>query len=125
MENDLNAMLQSVLSDPAQMAKLTRAAQALMGGAESPAPPPPAEDASASAAPAAPGLGAQDMDILSALGGALGGRKEASRSTALLMAMRPYMKPEKREKLDRAMKLTQMVRMVQAVLGRMGGGDGL
>ena len=114
MDNELGAMLQSVLSDPEQMAKISEMAQGLMGGAASSAETPPA--------PPAP---AGDAKVLSELGALFGGKTETSRSTALLMAMRPYMKPEKQEKLDRAMKLSKMVRIAHAVMGQMGGGHGI
>lgn len=114
MDADIGSMIQSVLSDPAQMEKITRMAQGLMGG--EPDPPKAPEPA-----PVSEG----DTKLLGALARTLGGRSENSRSTALLMAMRPYMKPEKQEKLDRALRLTNMLRIAQAVLGQMGGGHGL
>ena len=45
-----------------------------------------------------------------------------SRSTALLMAMRPYMKPEKQEKLDRAMQIARMANIAGLVMNQYGGG---
>ena len=114
MDADLGSLLNSVLSDPEQMAKISEMAQGLMGGAS--------QSAEAPAAPSAPG---GDAKVLSELGALFGGKTETSRSTALLMAMRPYMKPEKQEKLDRAMKLSKMVRIAQAVMGQMGGGHGI
>ena len=118
MDSDLNAMLQSVLSDPEQMAKITQMAQGLMGGGGS-----GSEKREATAGPFSEG----ESKLLSALGKTLGGGENGgrSRSTALLMAMRPYMKPEKQEKLDRALKMTQMVRIAQAVMREVGGGHGL
>ena len=101
MDGDIGTMLQAVLSDPAQMAKLTEAAQGLFGGAPQETAPdkePVRQDA--------PAFSGDETRILSALGKTLGGNAGSGRSTALLMAMRPYMKPEKKEKLDRAMKLS-------------------
>lgn len=114
MDADLNSMIQSVLSDPAQMAKLTEMAQGFMGSA-------PAEQKPK--APAA--FSGGEANLLNALSKALGGSAGSSRSTALLMAMRPYMKPEKQEKLDRALKLTQMVSIAQMVMQQIGGGHGV
>ena len=96
------------------MAKITEMAQGFMGGSGAQTEP-----------PAASSVSAGDAKVLNELGKLFGGRGEASRSTALLMAMRPYMKPEKQEKLDRAMKLTRMVRIAQSVMGQMGGGHGV
>ena len=111
MDSDIGSLIQSVLSDPEQMAKLTDMAQGLLGGA---APEPEQKKAE---------MPDSDAKLLAALGKSLGG--SSSRSTALLMAMRPYMKPEKQEKLDRAMKLSQMVRIAQTVMGQIGGSHGL
>ena len=111
MDGDLNGLIQSVLSDPEQMAQITKLAQGLMGEGAPPEAPaqekPPREDGSG---------------LLSSLGKAFSGDRERSRSTALLMAMRPYMRPEKQEKLDRAMKLARMVSVVGTVMRQYGGG---
>lgn len=119
MEGELGSLLQSVLSDPDQMAQITQLAQGLMGGSapgETPGAPEPA--------PSEGKASGSDPGLLSALGKAFsrpGGEKQ-SRSTALLLAMRPYMRPEKQEKLDRALKMAQMVRVAGAVLREFGGG---
>lgn len=119
MDGDLGSLLQSVLSDPEQMAKISRMAQGLMdavpAGESGPEAPP-------SAAPEPP---RGEAGILSALGRAFAPREEKNRSTALLLAMRPYMRPEKQEKLDRAMKIAKMARIAGAVMGEYGGGHGL
>lgn len=119
MDDDLGSMLQSVLSDPAQMAKISEMAQGLMGGA------PQTQTQEPPSAPQEQPFSGTEAKLLSALGRSLGGNGGASRSTALLMAMRPYMKPEKQEKLDRAMKLSQMVRIAQSVMRELGGGHGV
>jgi hypothetical protein len=77
----------------------------------------------AAAAPAAgtSGISEGDSRMLTSLGKLFTGKEDKSRSTALLMAMRPYMRPEKQEKLDRAMKIAQMVHIAGAVLQVYGG----
>ena len=117
MDGDIGSLLQSVLSDPAQMAKVSEMAKGLMGGAGG--------EAEKQEAASAPLFSDGETKLLSALGRSLGGNTGRSRSTALLMAMRPYMKPEKQEKLDRAVKMTQMVRIAQEVMRQMGGGHGV
>lgn len=130
MDGDIGAMLQSVLSDPEQMAKITQMAQSLMKGQEAPTGLPAPETANtASEAPAAaqqaggtPVFSEGEAKLFSALGKAFASSGGKSRSTALLVAMRPYMKPEKQEKLDRAMKLAKMVHVAGAVMKEYGGG---
>lgn len=123
MDGDIGAMLQSVLSDPEQMAKLTQMAQGLMGAQQE-----QQTQAEPTAVPPAVSGGGMPFSIgetqlLSALGRAFASGGGKSRSTALLTAMRPYMKPEKQEKLDRAMRLARLLTIASAVMKEYGGGD--
>ena len=120
MENDLSSMLQSILSDPEQMGKVAMLAQSLMGDGASPgqesAPPPPKPNHTTNGLNGLAGM----LDGLLSRGG------KPTRSTALLKAMRPYMRPEKQEKLDRALRVAGIVHAVQSVMGAYGGeGHGL
>lgn len=127
MDGDIGALIQSVLSDPEQMAQITQLAQGLMGsqgGEGLPSPETPVGE-TASPIPAMPDFSQGEMKLLSALGKAFAaGKSSNSRSTGLLVAMRPYMKAEKQEKLDRAMKIAQMVHVAGAVMKEYGGGLG-
>lgn len=118
MDSDLGAMLESVLSDPAQMEKITHMAQSLMGGGS---PSSDSENRSASDQ----GIHSQQKEsggsILSLLGKTFGGNRPKSRSTQLLLAMRPYMRPEKQEKLDRAIKIAEIVHVAGVVMKEYGG----
>ena len=129
MEGELGAMLQSVLSDPAQMEQLSAMAQSLLGDGAAPAPSPEPKPENHSLPPSGTERSIPDAKLLSALTGILGrgmGERKQTRSGALLSAMRPYMKPEKQEKLDRAMQIAQMVRIAGTVMRELGGSrDGL
>ena len=120
MDGELGERLQQVLSDPAQMAQLTQMAQSLFGGAS---PSQSGEEKPRTERPA--DIPQPDARLLAALGKAFSGGGEKSRSTALLVAMRPYMKPEKQEKLDRAMQIARMVHIAGAVAKEYGDGHGL
>ncbi len=124
MDGDLGEKLSAILSDPAQMAQLTQMAQSLMGqmSQEAGGGTPKQE---AAPAPASKPEQPADTRLLSALGRALAGGRGNTRSTALLTAMRPYMKPEKQEKLDRAMKIARMVNVAETVMREYGGGHGV
>ena len=123
MDGELGERLQQILSDPAQMEKLSAMAKDLFGQAGTAAP---AEEPSAPAEKAGqPAAAMPDARLLSALGKAFSGAGEKSRSTALLVAMRPYMKPEKQQKLDRAMQIARMVHIAGAVAKEYGDGHGL
>ncbi len=122
MDGDLSAALESVLSDPEKMEKAAAMAKELFGGGPAPsAPGPEGTGESAQAAPA-PAAG-PEASIMAALGKAMArGGMGNSRSTALLTAMRPYMRPEKQEKLDRAMQIARMANIAGAVMKEYGGG---
>ena len=46
------------------------------------------------------------------------------RNTALLMALRPFVREERRDKLDRALQIARMTRMIRTAFGVMGGKGG-
>ena len=124
MDSDLSAALESVLSDPGKMEKVAAMAKDLFGqtGPRSETAQTD-ESGSASAAPAsAGGPPAGDTALLSALSKAFASGAGKSRSTALLMAMRPYMKPEKQAKLDKAMQIARMASIAGVVMKEYGGG---
>lgn len=118
MDNDLGAMLESVLSDPAQMEKIAHMAQSLMGG-NSPVAENRESPGSETTGQETPHV--NGGNILSMLGKTFGGSRPKSRSTQLLLAMRPYMRPEKQEKLDRAIKIAEIVHVAGFVMKEYGG----
>ena len=127
MDGELGAKLEAILSDPQQMEKITQMAMGLMSStataSDSAGDAPSADTPPALSAGVLDSLG--DTRLLSALGKAFSGGTDKNRSTALLVAMRPYMRPEKQEKLDRAMKIARMVHIAGAVMKEYGGTNGL
>ncbi len=129
MDGDIGTFIQSVLSDPEQMAKITQMAQGIMQQPEQALPAAAAEEDRPSAEPAdsrsagqTPAFSPGEMKLFSALTKAFSAGGGKSRSTELLLAMRPYMKAEKREKLDRAMKIARMAHIAGTVMKEYGGG---
>ncbi len=110
----MEARLDQILGDPKAMNAIADLAQKLMaGGQDGEAPPQPPKEASA---PALAGL----LGKLSANGGG------DSRQRQLLQAMRPYLKEERRRKMDRALRLARMARLAETALSQLGGEeDGL
>ena len=110
--------LNSILSNPDAMAQIMQLAQSLSGGtggnnAANAPPPPPSQPGGSS-----PGWG----HPLSALAGGLdpqlllrflpliqelGGARD-SNARQLLYALRPYLKPERQEKVERALQLARL-----------------
>ena len=132
--------LNSILSNPDAMARIMNLAQSLSGGegGASQAAPPPPQSGGFSAGPgpqpsqAPPPSGG---DPLSSLAGGLDpqlllrflpllqelGRQQDSNARQLLYALRPYLKPERQEKVERALQLARLFRIGKKFLsGREG-----
>ncbi len=116
--------LGAILNDPQAMSKIMAIAQSLDGGKEGSqeAPAPESEPAPAAEAPAGPDLDprlmAAGMQALAAWQG-----PDDSR-TALLQSLRPFLKPERHAKLDKAVRVTKLSRVIRAALDTFKGGEG-
>lgn len=132
--------LNSILSNPEAMAQIAQLAQSLSGGAEcgaggSPQPPqqarpggfPPPQSQPTQPPPAGgnplSGLGGLDPELLTRflpLIRELGGQQD-SNARQLLYALRPYLKPERQTKVERALLLARLFRVGRKFLtGREG-----
>ena len=120
--SELEDQINSVLGDPAQLEKITRLAQSLMGGArDSPA------------GPENPASGPQELfsqfgidpETISRVGGLLGmhAQDQTNNSQALLEAMKPYLSDKRRQKIDRAMKLARLAKLAGLAMGEMESGN--
>ena len=130
--------LNAILSNPEAMGQIMSLAQSLSGGkGAGPAPDPASGPASevpreAPVPDSPPGnlpgpfsepalLGSLDPSLLQ-----LGTRLlreyqgEDSRNTALLMALKPFLKEEKQERLDRAIQAARIIRLIRVGLGALG-----
>lgn len=111
--------LNSILSNPDAMSQIMQLAQSLSGGSgaeqqAAPAPPPPRQPP-----PAPPAVGG---DLLSSLTGGMDpglltrllpviqelGSQHDSNARQLLYALRPYLKEERQEKVERALQLARL-----------------
>jgi len=111
--------LNSILNDPEQMDKIASMAKSLMGGSgQEPGP---------QAAPAAEGgmsslLEGLDPGMLQRMMKVMSGMKQGpDENTALLEAMKPFLKEKRRAKMDRAIKLAKMAKVAELAFGDMGG----
>lgn len=103
--DDLSEKLNQVLSDPEQMAKIMELAGKL--GASPPSDNPSSSDIPFSAAPEQIGR------IMSMLGSS--GKEEG-----LLRALRPYLPPEKADKMARAVRYAKLSKIISKVLQEQG-----
>ena len=113
--SDLEDRLNSILSDPEQMARIQNLAQSLMGGGEGEA---------GAASPSGAG-GEAESALLGRLGALLGQQGGDAEKRALLEAMKPYLSEKRRSKLDRAMRLARLARVARLAMGELGNGETL
>ena len=116
--SEFDEKLNALLSNPDSMAQIMQLAQSLSGGQEQPSappsPPPPPTPAPRQSAPA--------QDMLSSLAGGLDpklltrllpiiqelGGQQDSNARALLYALRPYLREDRQEKVERALQLARL-----------------
>lgn len=119
--------LNSILGDQQAMSQIMALAQSL--GKSSPPPPEEGEEAPPPPAQETP----PDLDQM--LGGLdpkwveLGMRlmreyqQDDGRNTALLQALRPYLREERRSRLDKAVQIAKMSHLLRVALGSLGKGE--
>ena len=123
--SDWEDQLQSILGDPAQMARITDLAKTLMGG-----------EGETEAAPG-PDLGQLAQSLLgggeapgpeTALLGKLGRlfateQSRGSDKRALLEAMKPYLSEKRRTKMERAMRMARMAKLAELAMEELNEGE--
>ncbi|MDY5612259.1 hypothetical protein [Dysosmobacter sp.] len=133
---EFDEKLNSILANPDAMVQIMQLAQSLSGESQGPAAPPPAPappPQSAPRPPATPPLGG--ADLLSSLAGGMDptllmklmpliqelGSQNDSNARQLLYALRPYLKPERQEKVERALQLARLFHLGKKFLAEWGG----
>ena len=119
---ELEDKLNAILGNPEAMGQIMSLAQSLTGGTgsgtEAPAPPPPppagSGDLSALLGQADPRMLQVGMEVLRAY------QSGEDKSAALLSALRPFLKPEHQDRIDRALRWTRMARVLRAALNALG-----
>lgn len=111
--------LNSILNDPEQMDKIANMAKSLMGGGTTDLgsqEPPAAESGAASL------FDGLDPGMLQRIGKVMSGMNQGGNdNTALLEAMKPYLKEKRRAKMDRALKIAKIAHVAQVAFGDLGG----
>ena len=114
--------LNTLLSDPDAMAQVMNIAQNLsqqMGQSGGSAPPPqgdPMGDLSSLLGGIDPGMIAKLLPVLSQLN-----RPESGETAAFLRALRPFLKPERQDKVERAAQLARFIHLGKTLLLSEGG----
>lgn len=110
--SDFDEKLNSILNDPGSMAQIMQLAQSLSGGTQAPsgtaappASPPPPTGGGENA-----GLDTQTLSrFLPLLKEMQSG--ESTPASQLLLALKPYLRAEKQEKVGRAIRIARLIRM--------------
>ena len=124
--------LNTLLSDPGAMAQVMQMAQSLsqqMGAPEGAPPPSDGAPTPSGPAPAAPQQNGASGDLTSLLGGvdpamiqkllpvlSQMNRPESGETAAFLRALRPFLKPERRDKVERAAQLARLIHLAKTFL---------
>lgn len=148
---ELEEKLNSILGDPQAMSQIMALASSLGGGGAS-APPPSGEQQPSTSTPSTPtpptpspaasaGGGAPDLSALAGLltGGEGGGvdprlltlasrvmqeyRRDDDGKAALLLALRPYVQEKRYAKLDKAVQIAKLSRLIRVALDVFKGGE--
>ena len=134
---EFDEKLNNILSNPDAMAQIMQLAQSLSGGQTAEAPPPPQQPAPPPPPPrqSPPSPPPGGTDLLSSLTGGLDpkmisklvpllqelGGQQDSNTRALLYALRPYLKPDRQEKVERALQLARLFHLGKKFLAEWGG----
>lgn len=103
--NELEDMLGKILSSPDEMEKISKMASELFGGGGTESP------------------GDSGMpDISKMLGSFIGGGGGGDKA-ALVAALGPYLKPERRRKLEKALKISRLAGIAEIAMKGMGDGN--
>ena len=135
---EFDEKLNSILSNPDAMAQIMQLAQSLSGDSQGPAipQPPPTPAPPQQPPPRPPAQPPQNGgDLLSSLAGGMDptllmklmpliqelGSQSDSNARQLLYALRPYLKPERQEKVERALQLARLFHLGKKFLSEWGG----
>lgn len=100
--DDLSEKLSSLLSDPGSVEQLKGMAQSLLSGMGS-------GGEAGSSNPPTDGLSAGDLQTITKVMGLLRSQGGEDQRTRLLVALRPYVPQERRERIDQAVKMLRLV----------------
>ena len=119
--SEFDEKLNALLSDPDSMAQIMQLAQSLSGGNGPTAAPPPPQPQQPPPPPQPPAggdplsglLGGMDPKLMMRLLPLIQelGRDSDSNARQLLTALRPYLRPERQDRVERALQLARLIHL--------------
>ena len=124
--SEIEEKINSILSNPEELEKITTIAQSIMGGAGAKGN---GEGEFAGASPDALNLdgfdfGSLDPNMIASLGNLISKAGAGDEKHALLEAMKPYLSQKRRGKMEKAMQIARMACLAGAAYSEFGGGAG-
>ena len=113
--NEWEEKLNTLLSDPGAMAQVMQLAQSLSGQGSADPPPPPPSGAAPDPAALLSGLDPELLRRIIPLLGQLN-RPESSDTARLLHALEPFLREERRGKVERAAQLARLIHLAKTFL---------
>ena len=114
---DFEEKLERILGNPQAMEQIMSLAQSLNGSAPDPSPAPPPAPTEIPKAADSLGLGALDPQVITGLVRLLNqSRSGEDERTALLEALRPFVKEQRYAKLDKAIQIARLSRLIRMAL---------
>lgn len=129
--DDLQEKLNSILSSPAEMEKIMAMARSLSGDSAPATAPSPAAGPPDTSVPAVPSETSQsagltldglDLNTVGMIMRVMQESNKASDKTAIIGAITPHLREERRGKVEQALKIAHMASMAKILFGS-GGGD--
>ncbi len=128
--SELEDKLNKILSSPAEMEKIMNIARSLSGSADSQSAPTDAaagaadDGAAADASSLGSALGSIDPKTLNLIGRLAGEYTSGKNDKAVLLnAIKPYLKEDRRAKIDRAAEIAKLARLAKLAFKEFTGGD--
>lgn len=126
---DISQKLSDILSSPEKLSQVMQIAGELMGSAK-PSSSEPSVEASAPAAPQPAGgsgdilsaLGSLDPKIVSTAMSVLGALGRDDERISLIRALKPHLRPERAERVDKAVQILRVSGAIRAALNALNGG---
>jgi len=117
-ENKLNELLKS----PESLEQIMNLARSLSGGEAENSAKEVKEEAAKPSGFSAPG-GGFDPQIMGLLGAALKEYSSPSENDALISAIKPYLKKDRREKVEKAIQIAKLAKVAKNVIPDIGGSN--